>query len=291
MRWSRIIRPSIGGITLSLLGTAAYAATAPAGLTAPGITSPGYPDFWDSGETVKVVRNGSGSSSNRYYTLTSTGSNAAFNFPSNAWNLSGESVKITANFDRFGNLITAKPGCFGSKCGLTNEVLIRGKIGANNPSVDPGIPSWSAVTTTSTLFRATINGYGVDLNDDPSAAGMDKGLGFKTTNFSGWAADSKFTGGSTTESTWLFNAPCTTSTASTASSGCFSGSGFGKLLLALDGNGFNGTLDSIVGSSKSWTGVQSITTVPLPAAVWLFGSALLGMSAVGRRNRRAAAKI
>jgi hypothetical protein len=69
------------------------------------------------------------------------------------------------------------------------------------------------------------------------------------------------------------------------------GNGLGTALnlYALTGNGTNGQVQSyLLGNNLtlSSTGTLSVgkTTVPLPAAVWLFGSGLLGLLGVGRRR-------
>jgi hypothetical protein len=49
-----------------------------------------------------------------------------------------------------------------------------------------------------------------------------------------------------------------------------------------DGQSFN--LDSRKFSANSF----QVTTVPVPAAVWLFGSGLLGMVSIAKRKKRAA---
>ena len=48
----------------------------------------------------------------------------------------------------------------------------------------------------------------------------------------------------------------------------------------------NGILDSFDYSKQSWydTGYQKTSVVPVPAAVWLFGSALLGLAGFARRK-------
>jgi hypothetical protein len=50
----------------------------------------------------------------------------------------------------------------------------------------------------------------------------------------------------------------------------------------LDGGDFN------LNSKKFSANGFQVTTVPVPAAVWLFGSGLLGMVSVAKRKKRAA---
>jgi hypothetical protein len=68
--------------------------------------------------------------------------------------------------------------------------------------------------------------------------------------------------------------------------------GTSETLYAVTGNGNNGTLQSyVLGSLKLDTdGSLTLTSspVPLPAAVWLFGSGLLGLAGVSRRRMAAA---
>jgi hypothetical protein len=93
-------------------------------------------------------------------------------------------------------------------------------------------------------------------------------LGFKTLFTGGWAANNiGLTGGSTGESLWLFS----------------SSSDFKNLVNALDGNSGNGMLSSLIGSSHTFTNVSSVAAVPVPGAVWLFGTGLMTFLA-GRRK-------
>lgn len=70
--------------------------------------------------------------------------------------------------------------------------------------------------------------------------------------------------------------------------------GFGNLTMLTidgDGNGFPGTIP--VGPPNGWAGFpfpfeptwDGVAVVPVPAAVWLFGSGLLGLVAVARRKK------
>jgi hypothetical protein len=62
-------------------------------------------------------------------------------------------------------------------------------------------------------------------------------------------------------------------------------------LYGVTGNNSPGKLQSYVLGSNltlSSAGVLSVSSVPLPAAVWLFGSGLLGLIGVGRRKAAAA---
>lgn len=95
------------------------------------------------------------------------------------------------------------------------------------------------------LFSARVDDLGLSLEDGELA------LGFRTTDFGGWA--SQF---GTLESVWLYDFyPSFTKP--------------GAFLVALA----NGTLEA-----------TAVTTVPLPAGIWLVGSALMGYALVGRRR-------
>ena len=97
-------------------------------------------------------------------------------------------------------------------------------------------------------------------------------IGFNTQFTGGWATTIPgLTGGSTGESLWLAG---------------FS-TEFSNLVKALDGKSGNGTLASLFGSSKTIRGVFSVASVPVPGAVWLFGSGLMTFFA-GRRKSDAA---
>jgi hypothetical protein len=68
--------------------------------------------------------------------------------------------------------------------------------------------------------------------------------------------------------------------------------GAAQVLYALTGNGTTGTVQSYIvgGASLSSSGqlvltANSTTAVPLPPAVWLFGSGLLGLVGVSRRRK------
>ncbi len=69
------------------------------------------------------------------------------------------------------------------------------------------------------------------------------------------------------------------------------GLGTATTLFGLTGNGDKTSVQSYVLGSNltlSSAGVLSVSSVPLPAAVWLFGSGLLGLIGVGRRKAAAA---
>jgi len=59
---------------------------------------------------------------------------------------------------------------------------------------------------------------------------------------------------------------------------------FNNLVKALDGDSSNGTLASLIGSSKTIYGVSSVASVPLPGAAWLFLSGVMGSLAYRRKS-------
>jgi hypothetical protein len=75
------------------------------------------------------------------------------------------------------------------------------------------------------------------------------------------------------------------------------GSVFFETLSGLDGSAtlfsgtwtlsFNGAVGSATAATLSW--IPTSTSVPLPAAVWLLGSGLMGLAGVGRRRKGSAA--
>lgn len=228
---------------------------------APGVTDISWPLFLDTDETIKVERKGS-SSSNYYWQLTGTGSHASFwGGLSNGLNLGSESVKYQANFNSAGKLITS----MGSKT-LNNYLEIKGSL----PAGTFGGTSWTAQPY-QTLLKADL----LDVNPGngaPDLIGNYAGiaLGFNTKFTGGWVANNAgLTGGSTGESLWLAGLS----------------NGFQNLVKALDGNSGNGTLSSLIGSSKTINGVASVASVPVPGAVWLFGTGL--MSLLASRRKRA----
>lgn len=228
---------------------------------APGVVPPSWPLFLDTGETVKVVKKGT--NSNPYWQLTGSGSNASFwGGLSNSVNLGKDSVKYQANFNAAGELITA----IGSTT-LSNYLEIKGTL----PAGTFGGTSWNALPY-QTLLKAEL----LDANPADGAAGLigtygGFALGFNTKFTGGWAPGIPgLTGGSTGESLWLAGLS----------------SDFLKLVRALDGDAGNGTLSSLIGSSKTIYKVSSVAAVPVPGAVWLFGTGLMTLFASRRQNAR-----
>jgi len=230
---------------------------------APGIGAPSWPLFLDNKETLNVVKNGSGNKS--YWTLTGTGSQASFwGSKTNSVNLTNERVKYVANFNSAGQLITSI-GSGGSKTSLNNYLEIRGALAAGQF----GDTSW-VDQPNQLLLKAKL----LDSNAKSSkfdAIGNYKGsaLGFGTEFTGGWARNNPgLTGGSKGENLWLFGKD----------------DSFLRLVKALDGKDGNGTLKSLIGSSRTFTNVSSISAVPVPGAVWLFLTGMLAVLGFSRKK-------
>jgi len=215
----------------------------------PGVVAPSFPLFLDTNETIKVTKNGTGA--NTFWTMTGTGSTTSF-FGSllKSYDLGSDSVKYVANFNSAGQLITSMGGTT-----LTNYLQINGSL----PAGKFGNTSWVAQPN-ELLLKADLTSVGT---------WNGVALGFATHFTGGWAAlNTALTGGSKGESLWL-----------TGLSADFS-----NLVKALDGNNGNGTLSSLFGGNKTITGVVSVSSVPVPAAVWLFGTGLMSLLAGRRKN-------
>ncbi len=257
---------------LLLLAGEVYAVKPVMGLTptdgkysynAKGIGEPSWPLFLDNKETLKVVKNGSGNKS--YWTLTGTGSQTSFwGSKTNSVNLTNERVKYVANFNSTGQLITSI-GSGGSKTSLINYLEIRGALAAGKF----GGTSWTKQPD-QLLLKATLHDSNAE-NSAPNLIGNYKGtaLGFGTEFTGGWAANNPgLTGGSKGENLWLFGKD----------------DSFLRLVKALDGKAANGTLQSLIGSSKTFTNVSSISAVPVPGAVWLFLTGMLTVLGFSRKK-------
>jgi hypothetical protein len=227
--------------------------------TDPNIGSPGYPDFWAADFSASLTANSQGS----VYTLSIQGSNpnlGIFNFPNAAYTVGNEQVKLTAHFDSSGNLLTS----------LANTYEIDGSLqSSSNPTFGsaPGGYSWAAQPVEK-LFSAQLTAVTVDSKDEA--------LGFLSTNFGGWANQKQFTGtdGIDTESVWLYSllAPL---------------SSYNSQINSANSN-WNSFLAQIKNHSalkaNTFYGIASIATVPLPAAILLFCSSLLGLGGLARHR-------
>jgi hypothetical protein len=225
----------------------------------PSIGSPGYPDFWAANFSASLTANSQGT----VYTLTIQGSNpniGIFNFPNSAYFVGNEQVKLTASFDSTGHLLTGS--------GYKDTYEIDGSLASSSkPTFGSKLSGFSwAAQPVETLFSTTLTGVTVDSKDDA--------LGFRSTNFGGWANQKQFTGGGTTESVWLYSLlspfAAYNSAINTADSDWNSFLAEIKNHTALKGNTFYG--------------IASIATVPLPAGILLFGGGLLGLGGLFRRR-------
>lgn len=220
---------------------------------ASGIGDSSLPAFLDVDERIKILKKGT--DDNPYWQLNGIGLTTSFLVGdgklSDSIEVSGGSVIYQANFNAEGKLITQ----IGDKS-LSNFLQIQGALSAGSH----GSTSWSDLPF-QTLLRAEL--WDSDPgNGTPDVIGTFGGfaLGFNTHFTDGWVANNPgLTGGSTGESLWLLGLS----------------SGFNKLVRALDGNASNGTLASLIGSSKTIDDVTSIAAVPLPGAVWLYGTGLM----------------
>jgi hypothetical protein len=227
----------------------------------PSVVSPGYPDFLAANYSASLTANSQGS----VYTLSIQGSNpnvGVFNFKNADYLVGNESIKLTANFDARGNLLTGK--------GFTNSYEIDGSLAASsNPTIGsaPAGYSWTAQPVEK-LFSATLASVTVDSNDEA--------LGFKSTSFGGWANQKQFTGGGTpSESVWLFSLLSPLSSFSSQASAANK-----------DWNTFLSEIKTHSSlKANTFYGIGSIATVPLPAALLLLGSGLLGFGGIARRRQ------
>jgi hypothetical protein len=129
----------------------------------------------------------------------------------------------------------------------TNPAFTSGTVAING-----SIPGYSGPGTPppnpGLLYGANLTAFGFDRTPDSTPAA----LGFKTDSPTGWAA--QFQGGPESVYLYDFNVAALMSS--------FSSAKF---------------------RSVQFTRASAFTTVPLPAAVWLFGSALVGLAGVRRR--------
>lgn len=223
---------------------------------APGVVQPSWPLFLDTGEEIEIQKKSVGST--YYWQLNGAGETTSFwGGLANSVNLGSDKVKYQANFDSTGKLITS----IGTTV-LSNYLEIDGSL----PAGSFGGTSWTAQPY-QTLLKANLLDANPG-NGTPDYIGTYNGfaLGFNTKFTGGWAANNPgLTGGSTGESLWLFSSA--------------SNSGFINLVNALDGNSANGTLSSLIGSGKNIYNVSSVASVPVPSAVWLFGTGLMSLLA------------
>jgi hypothetical protein len=201
---------------------------------------------------------GSGSS------ITTVGSGASRN------NVLGSGVKLWDN----ASLATTAPAVLkffylGSESGLKNTLKLDG--GPSHTDTDK-IPGWAAATP---LFEITIDTAGpVPMSFTSSKTGW------------GTITPGGASGGKSIAFAYLSSLTCP------VSAGCVSKIPSNMVLFALDDGGGSpddNDFDDYVGYVVATSMEKPVTTsaipaVPLPAAFWLLGSALLGLFGIGRRR-------
>ncbi|MFM8330567.1 MAG: VPLPA-CTERM sorting domain-containing protein [Candidatus Methylumidiphilus sp.] len=164
--------------------------------------------------------------------------------PSAVYTVKGGTFSLTANF----TVANGVPSLSSSNPG---SVSITGYIPDWVP-LTPGAVD-SVTTTAQNLFTANLSGFGWDSVVD----GSPTSVAFKTAaDSTGWAA--QFNKPPSEESIYLSGLP-----------------------VAQFIDQFKNTAPLV---RVTYTGVHTVTTVPVPAAVWLFGSALAAFSVVRRRK-------
>lgn len=164
--------------------------------------------------------------------------------PSAVYTVKGGEFSLTANFT------------------VANGVPTLSSSNPGSVSITGYIPDWvpltpgavdSVTTTAQNLFTADLTGFGWDSVVDSSPTSV----AFKTAaNSTGWA--SQFNNPPSEESIYLSGLPV------------------GQFM-----DQFRNTAPLV---RVTYNNVSAVTTVPVPAAVWLFGSALAALSVVRRRK-------
>lgn len=117
------------------------------------------------------------------------------------------------------------------------------------------------VDTKTTLWEADLSHFGFDNN---ASDGSPESLGWTTTDPSGWAVDAGYWSGAD-ESVYLYN----------FTKGNKPSSSIPEMFGKGEGEKINDDLHA-----------TALTTVPVPAAVWLLGSGLLGLAGLGARAKK-----
>jgi hypothetical protein len=269
--------------TLAASGTLALIAIAAAGtaqafqdppFSAPGVPKPGYPAFVAGADHVTLTRGpttDSASAANAVYTLSisaTTQNVGLFNFPSAAYIVGGEQLKLTAHFDATGHLLT----------NLANTFEVDGSLkawGSPDFGTKPAGFSWTAQPVEK-LFSVSLANIAVDSTHEA--------IGFTTTNFGGWANQKQFTGGGTpSESLWLY---------SLLGSALLPTAGMTDPTVAYTYGTTNSAWNTFLSELKNHTqlktgtfyNIGAVATVPLPAAIWLLGGGLAALGAFRRRS-------
>ncbi len=254
-------------------GGAARADTVP-NFGGPGVASPGYPDFLGANAQAKLTENRDGS-----FTLSVIGSpacgsprafggcgGATLNFPGAAYFVGNESMSITANFSAKGVFTSGTYTLIGSLPAWSNP----------STGTAPAGFSWGAQGV-ETLLTANLTGDTVD------AAG--EALGFTEVITGGWADQAQFTSGGP-ESVWLYSLLGGQSIhGDDDDQGNENGNGRFRRKGHSNWDRFLADLQSGHLRPANLRGIGSVATTPLPAAVWLLGSGLVGLFGLARRRR------
>jgi hypothetical protein len=206
---------------LPSLGQAATASD----ISIPGIPPAGFPSF-ENNVSITQTRTGSGASA--VTTLKAFDDPGSFVFKLNSsqsYNVTNTGYLLSATFNSAGNFT-------GGNLSITG--IVQGY---------PGAPA-----TVTNLYTANLASFAYDnVNDATPVA-----LGFRTDNWSGWAAQFQ----QAPESAYLYN--------------------FNVI-------GFVNNLTNPLFKNTTFHG-SAVTTVPIPAAAWLFGSALALLAGARRRK-------
>jgi hypothetical protein len=179
---------------------------------------------------------------------------AIFNFPGGAYFVGNESMNLTANFSSSGAFTSGSYTITGSLPASSNPTL---------GSAPNGV-SWGAQGN-ETLLTANLTADTIDSSDEA--------LGFREVITGGWADQAQFFNGGP-ESVWLYSLLSGLSMAS------------GETLGNSSWNNFLAELRSGHGlQANTFLAIGSIATVPLPGALILLGSGLMGLGGLARRRR------
>lgn len=190
----------------------------------------------------------------------------SFSFPAVAINVlrSGANYQLTASYASSGTAsLQLAPGqtydLYSPSFTLSALVSSTGALvgRSNTVSISGGVSNYCGLgcdVPVQELFSAKLLNYGSDAL--PDATPTSVGFTTDVSTFSGWAT--QFSTGAP-ESVYLFNFPVSS---------------------------FVGFITSNTSWKNSWAG-SSVTTVPIPAGAWLFGSAI-GVLAAARRKKASA---